>query len=310
MDMNAGGKKVSTDSRKNLIEKGMRAGDTDMYDEDLVWSRNSGDKIDIGEVLMRVIRTINKALPLSRKLRVLSIGSGSEPQFQILESAFRGGMYLLDIDSVPLSIVKDRIQRQWIEHVTTIMADYNRVLVRPEKAEQFLKDKLDGRKPDLITLHHSLYYCDESVWKEFFVSLYRKILARRGAIHAVMMASNSEDRYSTTWLYNHFAGKFFNCRNDQDLNSFGAALEKNRVFSKAKILRQTHCVNFFVDDFEKFMAVIWMILLYPNVHKYSLEQKEEITDHIFDNFWMKKKPLVQIQDHLVIERNMGSNLSS
>ena len=297
--------KVGT--RKDLIEKGMRAGDTDMYDEDLIWSRNSRDKIDIGEVLMRVIRTMNKTLPLSRKLRVLSIGSGSEPQFLILESAFRGGLYLLDSDSVPLSIVKDRAQRQWIEHVTTIRADYNMVLVQPEKAERFLKDKLDGRKLDLITLHHSLYYCEESVWKEFFESLYRKVLAHSGAIHAVMMSSNSEDSYSTTWLYNHFAGKFFNCHNDQDLRSFGRELEKNRVFSKAKFLRQTHRAYFFVDDFEKFMAVIWMILLYPNVHKYTLEQKEEITDHIYDKFWMKKKPLVQMQDHLVIERNLSVN---
>lgn len=297
---------MKTGARKNLIEKGMRAGDTDMYDEDLIWSRNSRDKIDIGEVLMSVIRTMNKALPLSRKLRVLSIGSGSEPQFLILESAFRGGMYLLDSDSVPLSIVRNRVQKQWIEHVTTIRADYSRVLVQPEKAEWFLKDKLDSKKMDLITLHHSLYYCEESVWKEFFESLYRKILARRGAIHAVMMASNSEDRYSTTWLYNHFAGKFFNCRNDQDLNLFGMELEKNRIFSKAKILRQTHSVNFSVDDFEKFMAVIWMILLYPNVHKYTPEQKEEITDHIYDNFWIRKKPLVQLQDHLVIERNLSA----
>ncbi|MCK4505108.1 MAG: class I SAM-dependent methyltransferase [Candidatus Aegiribacteria sp.] len=295
---------MKADTRKNLIEKGMRAGDTDMYDEDLVWSRNSRDKIDIGEVLTQVIRAMNKALPLSRKLRVLSIGSGSEPQFLILEPAFRGGIYLLDIDSVPLSIVRNRVQRQWIEHIITIRTDYNRVLVQPEKAEQFLKDKLDGRKMDLITLHHSLYYCEESVWKEFFESLYRIILARRGAIHAVMMASNSKDRYSTTWLYNHFAGKFFNCRNDQDMNSFGMELEKNRVFSKAKFSRQTHRVNFFIDDFEKFMAVIWMILLYPNVHKFTPEQKEEITNHIFDNFWIKKKPLVQMQDHLVIERNL------
>lgn len=292
-------------TRMNLIEKGMKAGDTDMYDEDLIWSRNSRDKIDIGEVLMRVIRTMNKALPLSRKLRVLSIGSGSEPQFLILESAFQGGMYLLDIDSVPLSIVRDRVQSQWIEHVTTIRADYNNILVRPEKAEQFLKDKLDGRKLDIITLHHSLYYCEKSVWKEFFASLYLKILARRGAIHAVMMASNSEDRYSTTWLYNHFAGKFFNCRNDQDLNSFGRELENSRIFCKAKFIRQTHSVDFFVNDFEKFMAVIWMILLYPNVHKYTTEQKKEITEHIYDNFWIKKKPLVQTQDHLVIERNLS-----
>lgn len=296
---------MCADTRKYLIKKGMRAGDTDMYDEDLIWSRNSSDKIDIGEVLMQVIRVMSKALPVSRKLCVLSIGSGSETQFRILEPAFRGGLYLLDIDSVPLSIIMDRVQRQSIKHVATILADYNMVLIQPEKAERFLKDKLNGRKLDLITLHHSLYYCEESVWEEFFESLYRKVLARRGAIHAVMMASNSENRYSTTWLYNHFAGKFFNCRNDQDLRSFGRELEKNGVFSKAKFLRQTHRVNFHIDDFEKFMAVIWMILLYPNVHKYTLEQKEEITDYIYDEFWIKKKPLIQMQDHLVIERNLS-----
>jgi len=41
-----------------------------------------------------------------------------------------------------------------------------------------------------------------------------------------------------------------------------------------------------------------MILLYPNVHDYTPEQKEEITEYIYKKFWLKKKPLIQQQDHL------------
>ncbi len=291
-------------TRRDLIEKGIKTGNADMYDEDLIWSQYSSDKADIGRVLMEVIRTMSKALPLSRKLRVLSIGSGAEPQFKILESAFQAGIYLLDIDSVPLAVIEERVRREWIELVTTIREDYTRVLVHPLQAEQFLKGYLGGRKQDLITLHHSLYYCEEYEWSELFESLYRKVLARRGAIHAVLMSSDSRDPRSTTWLYNHFAGKFFNCRNDQDLSSFGRELEKNSAFINAKFMRKTHRVNFFVDDFGKFKAVIWMILLYPSVHRYTFEQKEEITEYVYSNFWMKRNPLIQMQDHLIIHKNL------
>ncbi|MEA1927190.1 MAG: class I SAM-dependent methyltransferase, partial [Candidatus Auribacterota bacterium] len=265
---------------KKIIETGIKAGDVDMYDEDALWIENSSDKIDIGDVLMEVIRNLQKELPLSRELRAISIGSGSEPQFKILEAAFKGGLYLLDIDPVPLHIVKERLRRQWIRHVKTITADYNKVLMVPEKARQFFQKRLGGTKLDLVTLDHSLYYCAESAWEVLFANLYRTILARRGAIHAVLMASKSDDQYSTTWLYNHFAGKYFGEKNDQDLAAFAASLRKNKLFQKARIISRKHRVKFFIDDFGKFMAVIWMILLYPNVHDYSPDQKEEITEYI------------------------------
>ncbi|MCK5133313.1 MAG: class I SAM-dependent methyltransferase [Candidatus Sabulitectum sp.] len=286
----------------------MRVGDSDMYDEDLIWSQYSDDKTDIGRELMRVIRAMNKALPLSEKLAVLSVGSGSEPQFKILEAAFQGGVNLLDIDSVPLEIIKKYAEQRWIKNVSTIQEDYTKVLINQTRAQQFQKNNLHGRKQDLITLHHSLYYCEEAEWTELFKNLYQKILADRGAIHAVMMSSKSQDHSTTTWLYNHFAGKFFNCRNDQDLKSFGRELAKNRAFSKAVFTSRTHEAEFWTDDFEKFMAVIWMILLYPNVHEYTLEQREEITEYIYNNFWVSKKPLVQKQDHLVILRSLGELL--
>lgn len=284
----------------------MRAGDSDMYDEDLLWSRNSRDKVDIAEVLMRVIRILFRTMPLSRRLRVLSIGSGSEPQFPLLESAFLGGVFLLDIDTVPLEILNDRIKRQWIDNVTTVQGDYCGMLVKPEDAEHTLRMRLGDERFDLITLHHSLYYCSESQWQSLFVNLFRNILCRRGAIHAVMMASGCDDRQSTTWLYNHFAGKFFDCRNDQDLRTFGKDLSKKRTFSGSEFQQHAHRVNFFVDDFEKFMTVVWMILLYPNVHRYTLEQREEITEYIYSEFWLDRKPLLQVQDHLIIYRKLHS----
>ena len=285
---------------KKILEMGIKAGDVDMYDEDSIWSENSSDKIDIGNVLMEVIRNLQKELTLSRELRALSLGSGSEPQFKILESAFKGGLYLLDIDPVPLNVVKDRLRRQWIKHVKTIRADYNKILMVPEKARQFLEKRLGGKRLDLVTLDHSLYYCEESAWEGLFENLCRFILSRRGAIHAVLMASKSDDQYSTTWLYNHFAGKYFGAKNDQDLAAFAASLRNIKLFQNYRVLSRKHRVKFFIDDFGKFMAVIWMILLYPNVHRYTPKQKEEITEYVYQKFWLKKKPLIQLQDHLVL----------
>ena len=283
----------------------MSAGDSDMYDEDLIWSQYSGDKTDIGIELMQVIRVMIKALPLEKKLKVLSVGSGSEPQFKLLKAVFQSGVNLLDIDSFPLEIIKKYAEQRSIKNVSTIQEDYTKVLLKQKTTEQFLRNSLNGKKQDLITLHHSLYYCEEEVWTDLFTNLYEKILIRRGAIHAVLMSSNCRDQSSTTWLYNHFAGKFFDCHNDQDLKTFGSGLMENKTFCRALFTRKTHKVKFWIDDFEKFMAVVWMILLYPNVHKYTLEHKEEITEYIYHNFWLSKKPLVQMQDHLIILKNLG-----
>ncbi len=285
-----------------MIEKGIHAGEIDMYEEDNTWSQNSSDKVDIAEELMCVIRNIFRTIPADRLLNALSIGSGSEPQFQILEAAFRGGLYLLDIDSIPLSVIDKRIKNHWIDHVKTIQADYNKVLVHDADAQLFLSRELGGIRQDLITLHHSLYYSSESDWAELFVSLYGTILGEQGAIHAVMMSSDCREPDSTTWLYNHYAGKFFGCRNDQDLASFGKTLHNTTGFEKAEVRIETHRVKFFTDDFEKFMEVIWMILLYPNVHDYTHDQREEITEYVYRSFYKPRKPLIQMQDHLIVRK--------
>jgi hypothetical protein len=53
------------------------------------------------------------------------------------------------------------------------------------------------------------------------------------------------------------------------------------------------------------MAIVWMILLYPNVHKYSLAQRREITEFVYRRFWRPRRPICQMQDHLVVYRGVG-----
>ncbi|MDP2922522.1 MAG: class I SAM-dependent methyltransferase [Candidatus Omnitrophota bacterium] len=291
---------------RKIIESGVKVANFKIYERDKIWSRYSHDKVDIGEELAKVIRTLNKTLPLFVPLRAFSIGSSAEPQFRILETAFGGGLYLLDIDNDALSIVKSRIQRQRTGHVVVIKGDYNKIFSNSKNIEVFFKHKLQGKKVHLITLHHSLYYCRQCHWAEIFDNLYSKFLAPQAAIHAVLMASKSYDQFSTTWLYNHFAGKFCGCYNDQDLRVFKDELKKRPIFKNAKMHLRTNRVYFYVDDFAKFMAVLWMILLYPEVHRYTLKQKEEITEFIYKKFWQKKRPLVQQQDHLVIYKGINS----
>ena len=289
---------------KDLIERGMKVGELKMYQEDKIWSRYSNDKVDIGEELAKVIRTLSKEFPLSRPLVALSVGSSDEPQFRILETAFRGGLYLFDVDQCALDIVQERIRRQATDHVYTICGDYNKIFMDTMLSGSFLRTKLHGKRANLITLHHSLYYCEEDTWLTIVKNLYRKILAAKGAMHVVLMAAETSRTDSTTWLYNHFVGKFFGCGNDQDLTKLRKDMMGDPAFARAQVLLKRHQVRFFVDDFEKFMAVVWMILLYPNVHDYSQEQKLEITEFVYDRFWKKKIPMVQMQDHLVVYRGM------
>ncbi|MGB2600732.1 MAG: class I SAM-dependent methyltransferase [Candidatus Omnitrophota bacterium] len=289
---------------KKLIEQGVKIGDSKMYQEDKVWSCYSNDKVDIGEQLAKVIRTLSKAFDLSKALRALSIGSSDEPQFRILETAFRGGLYLFDVEEEALDIVKERVSRQNTDHVTTICDDYNKAFSSLSRTDSFLKQKLGEKKVNLITLHHSLYYCEEEKWHTIIQNLYKKILAGKGAMHIVLMSADGRDKDTTTWLYDHFVGKYFGRHNDQNLLEFKEELQRNSVFKNAQILSRTNRVRFFVNDFEKFMAVVWMILLYPNVYKYTKPQKEEITEFVYEEFWKKKKPLIQSQDHLVLYKGL------
>ena len=291
-------------SRSALIEAGIRCAHSPMVDEDDIWSRYSNDKTDIGEHLARVIRTLSAAVPLNRKLRALSIGSSSEPQFRILETAFRGGLYLLDIDPNALETVRDRVTRQNIGHVSMIAADYNEQLHEGQRTRQFLEQSLDNRPVDLITLHHSLYYCEMEQWVPLFRNIHQHLLARSGAIHAVLMAPSSRDPLTTTSLYSRFAGNYFGICNDQSLPELKRRLERLPEFRNTQLHLSTSKVRFYVDDFVKLMKVVWMILLYPGVHHYSDSQKKQIASYVYDTFHAAQQPLYQEQHHLVLYRGI------
>lgn len=296
-------------------ELGMRAAHARMFQQDKVWSKHSNDKVDIAHTLARVIRTLSRSLPLGMPMTALSLGSSNEPQFRILESAFRGGLHLLDIEDSALDVVAERLERQATDRVALIRGDYTRLLGDPPAARRFRVRSLGGRRMTLVTLHHSLYYAPRAAWRPLVEALYREILARpvaraRGpssAIHAVLMASRSDDPSTTTWLYNHFAGRFCGAHNDQDLRAFARELARDARLPDARVLARPSRVEFFVDDFERFMGVVWMILLYPNVHRYTREQMVEIIDHVHDRLWRRGVPLVQVQDHLVVYRGRGGD---
>jgi hypothetical protein len=296
---------------EDRVRLGLRAASGHMHLQDKVWSRHSNDKVDIAHALARVLRTLTKALPLDQPLTAISIGSSNEPQFRILESACLGGLYLLDIEDAALKVVEERIQRQQTDAVHTLRGDYREVLRDENSVLSFRKQCLHDQRLTLITLHHSLYYSPQNFWHGLLTNLYEQLLAQEplpgpsGAIHAVLMASSSDDPTSTTWLYNHFAQRFFGCHNDQDLRACAEDLRSDPRFATAQILSKSSRVEFFVDDFEQFMAVVWMILLHPNVHQFSEDQQLEVIEFVYRDLWIRGLPLVQVQDHLVIYRGKG-----
>lgn len=285
-----------------------------MYQQDKLWSRYSNDKVDIALALGNVIRTLSHALPLSAPLRALSIGSSNEPQFRILASTFRDGLCLVDIEEAALDVVAERIARQRTRHVVLVRGDYRRLLASDAAARRLRERALGGKRVTLATLHHSLYYAPRADWRGLIARIYGQLLARhRGggpaaAIHAVLMASRDDDPHSTTWLYNHFAGRFFGVTNDQNLGALARELRRDPAFAGSRILSRSSLVDFYVDDFERFMSVVWMILLYPNVHDYDAEQRIAITEHVYRELWSRGRPLKQRQDHLAIYRGHGGRV--
>jgi hypothetical protein len=284
------------------------AGRTRMYQQDKVWSRYSNDKVDIAATLGRVIRTLCHTLPPQAPLHALSVGSSNEPQFRILASLFQGGLHLLDIEEAALDLVAERVARQRTPHVALIRGDFTKLLADDAKARAFRTRRLAGQRMALVTFHHSLYYAPRATWRALLAGVYRHLLApprqghAAGAMHAVLMASRSDDPRSTTRLYQHFAGRFFGVDNDQDLAAFARSLRREPLGDEQQIAVKSSLVDFWVDDFERFMSVVWMILLYPNVHRYTLDQRIEITEHVYAQLWRRHRPLLQVQDHVAVYR--------
>jgi hypothetical protein len=303
---------LSAAKRRELVRATVEA---PMYRADHAWSRWSNDKVDVARGLMRVMRSLYRALPPDRRLRGLSIGSSNEPQFRILEAACRAGLYLLDIEREALDIVRERIVRQNTNQVRCIQGDFTRLLENRNSARQFRRQQLEGHRVRLVTLHHSLYYAPRDRWDAVLGNIHDELLAGKrdggpAAVHAVLMASRCDDPTSTTWLYNHFAGRFFDAHNDQDLAGFGQALRRNPRYVGAEISCHTSRIEFFVEDFGQFLSVIWMIMLHPHVHRHSLEQLREIAEYVYEHMYRPGRPLVQRQHHMILWRGAGTGLSS
>jgi hypothetical protein len=145
---------------------GQRAAASAMVGQDKVWARHSNDKVDIGESLTRIIRTLNRALPLEAPMRALSVGNSSEFGRELQRAGGPGG-------------------------------------------------------------------------------------------------------------------------------------------DEAQVVLKRSRVEFFVEDFERLMAVVWMILLHPRVHRFNTEQQCDVIECVYLDLWRRRKPLVQEQDHLAIYRGNG-----
>lgn len=296
----------------SLIDIGIRAAGSPVFQENKIWARHSDEKADVAETLASILRTLSKEAPLLKPLRVLSIGSGDEPQFRLLQASFRGGVYLYDIDRAALDAAEERIARQKVKGVTTVQGDYTEDFVDPARAASVLRRRLGGQPFDVITLHHSLYYSDETTWTALIETLSSVLLTPLGAIHMALMSASTQKPFTSTALYNHFAGNFFDQTNRQDLLALKAQLQEQAAqssspFAGDRFVSKSSEVSFFVDDFGSYMAVIWMIMLYPSVHNYSDGQKQEITRYILEKYWRPRRRLVQVIDHLVVYRGLTAD---
>jgi hypothetical protein len=292
-------------SENERIEIGMRAAESPMVRQDKIWARYSGDKVDVGHGLADAIRMIVRNADADAPLRALSLGSSSEPQFRILESMFRAGLWLVDIEPEAIEIIRERNTRQGIDHVHPVEADYLKLFGGDDAARRFGREHLGGRGVDLVTLHHSMYYAPRRAWRDLVSALYGNILGPGGTIHAVLMSSRADDPASANWLYNHFAGRFFGVSNDQDLPDFARELRDLPRFAGADIRVRSSPARFWCEDFGQLMHGVWMILLHPNVHHFNEAQQREVIEHVYDKVYLPRRPLAQVQDHLFISAKAG-----
>ncbi|WP_299011562.1 hypothetical protein [uncultured Shewanella sp.] len=289
-------------SRAKNIQLGLDAADSAIFQSSKIWAKYSDEKADVAHILIGMICQLAQKIGSEKAMRALAIGSADEPQFRLLEAAFRGGLYLFDIDNKALDTVNNKITRQFIKNVQTVQGDFVNVFSSAQSTQQCLQSQLGHVKFDLITLHHCLYYCNEATWSILLGHLLNELLANHGKIHILLMAVNDEREDTTEALYRHFMRQFYGEYCPQNVRTLYHELQKNEQFSEMDLHLDTREVKFYTHDFAEYMAVVWMILLYPHVHQYSLEERKDITEYVFDHLWSQQKPLIQLQDSLIISR--------
>lgn len=283
----------------SLMEAGLSSAGFAIDLQDEIWSMHSNDKIDIARQTGRVFADLFARLGARDDLRVMSLGCGIEPQLQVYQ-ALAAQIFLIDIDQNAIGDIRQKARQRFCQNINAIQQDFSGFL-DPEFFATFCQKAV--KKPlEAVFLHHSLYYLPQRDWHRLIGNIYTHLLCPGGSIHCVLMSSRCVDPQSTTWLYNHFAGRFCGHTNDQDLLAFEHELSALPACAGARMQTQTTRVQFKATDFSELMAVIWMILLYPQVHDYSDAQMREIVTHIYRRFFLPAVPLMQEQDHLVITK--------
>lgn len=74
----------------------------------------------------------------------------------------------------------------------------------------------------------------------------------------------------------------------------------------AQVLTRSIRVEFFVDDFEQYMAGVWMVLLHPNVQRFSEDQQREVTEWIYENLWSRGLPGADSRPSGDLPRDQGA----
>ncbi|MEM9126326.1 MAG: class I SAM-dependent methyltransferase [Pseudomonadota bacterium] len=290
-------------SRNQLIEQGLKAAGSPLRDQVKTWERYTDEKANVARDLMRSVKAQLQDVSCAHGFRTLSIGSSDEPQFPLLHALSDGGLWLYDCDDSALAVVKERADRLLLNDVHTVSGSYLDDFKDKHSASTALQTRLGDARFDLITLHHALYYCAPDLWPDLMNALCSELLKTPGLVHLALMSSATEQTHTTTWLYNRFAEKFCNTRNDQNLLDLPGQMSTLPIADTLAFSVCSSAVRCRPDRFADMMKVVWMILLYPQVHDFSADQKVEITEFVLDEFWLAGRDLVQHQDYVTLTKS-------
>lgn len=288
-------------TRTDLLADGLASAEVSLREQVKTWEHYTDEKADVARSLMHCVKSILPQMPVNHAFRTLSIGSSEEPQLKLLHALSDGGLWLYDKDPDALDAVDAIVRRHMLNNVNLEVGDYLNDFRSGEAARETIASKFNGVQFDLITLHHSLYYCEPAIWPELLSRLNTYALSKPGALHVALMSSSTDQPYTTTWLYNRFARKFFGVSSEQNLLKLPEQMQKTA--QDLSFSTSSSATRFRPTSFRELMAVVWMIMLYPDIHEYDLEQRMEITEFVFDEFWQPRRDLVQIQDYLTATKS-------
>ncbi len=283
-------------TRTDLLEEGLAAAEKDLREKVKIWEHYTDEKADVAKNLMRGVKIVLRQMSSGHAFRSLSIGSSEEPQLKLLHALSDGGLWLYDKDPEALSAVAHVVERHMLNEIHLEVGDYLDDFRTEASAKDTLSRKFGGVPFELITLHHSLYYCEPAIWPELVGNLKTHILNKPGVLHIALMSSSTDRPHTTTWLYNLFARKFLGVSNSQNLLDLPAQLQQNE--QDLSFSTRSSATRFRPTSFQELMAVVWMIMLYPDVHNFDLDQRTEIAEFVLDEFWLPRRDLIQIQDYL------------